>query len=95
MHFFFVTGRFCVFSSPKVPLPPNGQMPGFGLLPTPQFPPMAQPVIPPTAPVQQTFQSPFPVQSESHMQKPHQQVRTPHSKQPNLNALIRVFLKPV
>ncbi|NWQ74831.1 SFR15 protein, partial [Columbina picui] len=57
----------------QVPLPPNGQMPGFGLLPTPQFPPMAQPVIPPTAPVQQTFQSPFPVQSESHMQKPHQQ----------------------
>uniref|UniRef100_A0A672TV24 SR-related CTD associated factor 4 n=1 Tax=Strigops habroptila TaxID=2489341 RepID=A0A672TV24_STRHB len=65
----------------QVPLPPNGQMPGFGLLPTPQFPPMAQPVIPPTAPVQQTFQSPFPVQSESHMQKPHQQVRTPCSKQ--------------
>ncbi|XP_009697520.1 PREDICTED: splicing factor, arginine/serine-rich 15-like, partial [Cariama cristata] len=57
----------------QVPLPPNGQMPGFGLLPTPQFPPMAQPVIPPTAPVQQTFQSPFPVQSESHIQKPHQQ----------------------
>ncbi|XP_035401681.2 SR-related and CTD-associated factor 4 isoform X3 [Cygnus olor] len=57
----------------QVPLPPNGQMPGFGLLPTPQFPPMAQPVIPPAAPVQQTFQSPFPVQSESHMQKPHQQ----------------------
>nr|XP_009507217.1 PREDICTED: splicing factor, arginine/serine-rich 15 [Phalacrocorax carbo] len=57
----------------QVPLPPNGQMPGFGLLPTPQFPPMTQPVIPPTAPVQQTFQSPFPVQSESHMQKPHQQ----------------------
>nr|XP_009931677.1 PREDICTED: LOW QUALITY PROTEIN: splicing factor, arginine/serine-rich 15 [Opisthocomus hoazin] len=57
----------------QVPLPPNGQMPGFGLLPTPQYPPMAQPVIPPTAPVQQTFQSPFPVQSESHMQKPHQQ----------------------
>lgn len=51
-------------------------MPGFGLLPTPQFPPMAQPVIPPTAPVQQTFQTPFPVQSESHMQKTHQQVRT-------------------
>lgn len=57
----------------QVPLPPNGQMPGFGLLPTPQFPPMAQPVIPPTAPVQQTFQTPFPVQSESHMQKTHQQ----------------------
>ncbi|OXB79762.1 UNVERIFIED_CONTAM: hypothetical protein H355_013747 [Colinus virginianus] len=56
----------------QVPLPPNGQMPGFGLLPTPQFPPMAQPVIPPTAPVQQTFQTPFPVQSEPHMQKTHQ-----------------------
>ncbi|KAM9020875.1 SR-related and CTD-associated factor 4 isoform 1-T1 [Ara ararauna] len=57
----------------QVPLPPNGQMPGFGLLPTPQYPPMAQPVIPPAAPAQQSFQSPFPVQSESHMQKPHQQ----------------------
>jgi len=75
--FFFLSGVFLIFSSPKVPLPPNGQMPGFGLLPTPQYPPMAQPVIPPTAPVQQTFQSPFPVQSESHMQKPHQQVRAP------------------
>lgn len=63
----------CVFS-PKVPLPPNGQMPGFGLLPTPQFPPMAQPVMPPAAPVQPTFQSPFPVQAEAHLQKPHQQV---------------------
>ncbi|XP_030907096.1 SR-related and CTD-associated factor 4 isoform X4 [Melopsittacus undulatus] len=57
----------------QVPLPPNGQMPGFGLLPTPQYPPMAQPVIPPAAPAQQSFQAPFPVQSESHMQKPHQQ----------------------
>ncbi|KAM9566524.1 SR-related and CTD-associated factor 4 isoform 3-T3 [Guaruba guarouba] len=57
----------------QVPLPPNGQMPGFGLLPTPQYPPMAQPVIPPAAPAQQSFQSPFPVQSESHVQKPHQQ----------------------
>ncbi|NXA49098.1 SFR15 protein, partial [Nothocercus julius] len=57
----------------QVPLPPNGQMPGFGLLPTPQFPPMAQPVIPPAAPVQQTFQTPFPVQTETHMQKTHQQ----------------------
>ncbi|KYO22757.1 splicing factor, arginine/serine-rich 15 isoform A [Alligator mississippiensis] len=58
----------------QVPLPPNGQMPSFGLLPTPQFPPMAQPVIPPTPPVQQTFQTPFPVQSEPpHMQKTHQQ----------------------
>uniref|UniRef100_K7G6P3 SR-related CTD associated factor 4 n=1 Tax=Pelodiscus sinensis TaxID=13735 RepID=K7G6P3_PELSI len=57
----------------QVPLPPNGQMPGFGLLPTPQFPPMTQPVIPATPPVQQTFQSPFPVQSEPHIQKTHQQ----------------------
>ncbi|KFO54920.1 Splicing factor, arginine/serine-rich 15, partial [Corvus brachyrhynchos] len=57
----------------QVPLPPNGQMPGFGLLPTPQFPPMAQPVMPPAAPVQPTFQSPFPVQAEPHLQKPHQQ----------------------
>lgn len=73
---FLLAGFSFGFISPKVPLPPNGQMPGFGLLPTPQFPPMAQPVIPPTAPVQQTFQSPFPVQSESHMQKPHQQVST-------------------
>uniref|UniRef100_A0A8C0LK71 SR-related CTD associated factor 4 n=1 Tax=Canis lupus dingo TaxID=286419 RepID=A0A8C0LK71_CANLU len=38
----------------QVPLPPNGQMPGFGLLPTPPFPPMAQSVIPPTPPVQQS-----------------------------------------
>uniref|UniRef100_A0A8C0U895 SR-related CTD associated factor 4 n=1 Tax=Cyanistes caeruleus TaxID=156563 RepID=A0A8C0U895_CYACU len=60
----------------QVPLPPNGQMPGFGLLPTPQFPPMAQPVMPPAAPVQPTFQSPFPVQAEPHLQKPHQQPLT-------------------
>uniref|UniRef100_A0A8C0BGN7 SR-related CTD associated factor 4 n=1 Tax=Buteo japonicus TaxID=224669 RepID=A0A8C0BGN7_9AVES len=64
----------------QVPLPPNGQMPGFGLLPTPQFPPMAQPVIPPAAPVQQTFQSPFPVQSESHMQKTHQSPKRRRSR---------------
>uniref|UniRef100_A0A8C0U528 SR-related CTD associated factor 4 n=1 Tax=Cyanistes caeruleus TaxID=156563 RepID=A0A8C0U528_CYACU len=79
----------------QVPLPPNGQMPGFGLLPTPQFPPMAQPVMPPAAPVQPTFQSPFPVQAEPHLQKPHQQVSNPYSEQSNLNALIHVFPKRV
>uniref|UniRef100_U3K064 SR-related CTD associated factor 4 n=1 Tax=Ficedula albicollis TaxID=59894 RepID=U3K064_FICAL len=73
----------------QVPLPPNGQMPGFGLLPTPQFPPMAQPVMPPAAPVQPTFQSPFPVQAEPHLQKPHQQVSSPCSEQTSLNALSR------
>ncbi|XP_021111808.1 splicing factor, arginine/serine-rich 15 isoform X5 [Heterocephalus glaber] len=57
----------------QVPLPPNGQMPGFGLLPTPPFPPMAQPVIPPTPPVQQTFQPSFQAQTEQLTQKPHQQ----------------------
>ncbi|KAG3283862.1 SR-related CTD associated factor 4 [Ictidomys tridecemlineatus] len=57
----------------QVPLPPNGQMPGYGLLPTPPFPPMAQPVIPPTPPVQQTFQPPFQAQNEPLTQKPHQQ----------------------
>uniref|UniRef100_A0A8C9NLA1 SR-related CTD associated factor 4 n=1 Tax=Serinus canaria TaxID=9135 RepID=A0A8C9NLA1_SERCA len=72
----------------QVPLPPNGQMPGFGLLPTPQFPPMAQPVMPPAAPVQPTFQSPFPVQAEPHLQKPHQQVSSPCSEQTDSDALI-------
>ncbi|XP_047296888.1 SR-related and CTD-associated factor 4 isoform X12 [Pan paniscus] len=57
----------------QVPLPPNGQMPGFGLLPTPPFPPMAQPVIPPTPPVQQPFQASFQAQNEPLTQKPHQQ----------------------
>ncbi|KFO21596.1 Splicing factor, arginine/serine-rich 15 [Fukomys damarensis] len=57
----------------QVPLPPNGQMPGFGLLPTPPFPPMAQPVIPSTPPVQQTFQPSFQAQTEQLSQKPHQQ----------------------
>uniref|UniRef100_A0A2K5RTR5 SR-related CTD associated factor 4 n=1 Tax=Cebus imitator TaxID=2715852 RepID=A0A2K5RTR5_CEBIM len=56
----------------QVPLPPNGQMPGFGLLPTPPFPPMAQPVIPPTPPVQQPFQASFQAQNEPLTQKPHQ-----------------------
>uniref|UniRef100_A0A8C2V5A4 SR-related CTD associated factor 4 n=1 Tax=Chinchilla lanigera TaxID=34839 RepID=A0A8C2V5A4_CHILA len=58
----------------QVPLPPNGQMPGFGLLPTPPFPPMAQPVIPPTPPMQQTFQPSFQPQTEPLTQKPHQQI---------------------
>ncbi|XP_072471102.1 SR-related and CTD-associated factor 4 isoform X2 [Notamacropus eugenii] len=57
----------------QVPLPPNGQMPGFGLLPTPPFPPMAQPVIPPAPPVQQPYQTSFQAQNEPHMQKVHQQ----------------------
>ncbi|XP_008834209.1 splicing factor, arginine/serine-rich 15 isoform X4 [Nannospalax galili] len=62
----------------QVPLPPNGQMPGYGLLPAPPFPPMAQPVmaqpvIPPTPPGQQTFQPTFQPQNEPLAQKPHQQ----------------------
>ncbi|XP_054830835.1 SR-related and CTD-associated factor 4 isoform X2 [Eublepharis macularius] len=57
----------------QVPLPPNGQMPSYGLLPTPQFPPMAQPVIQPSPQVQPSFQSSFTVQSESHIQKAQQQ----------------------
>ncbi|KAM8816145.1 SR-related and CTD-associated factor 4 isoform 6-T6 [Rhynchonycteris naso] len=59
----------------KVPLPPNGQMPGFGLLPPPPFPPMAQPVIPPAAPVQQPFQAPFQAPSEPVTQKAHQEMK--------------------
>lgn len=57
----------------QVPLPPNGQMPGFGLLPTPPFPPMAQSVIPPAPSMQQTFQPSFQPQNEPLPQKPHQQ----------------------
>ncbi|XP_012882971.1 PREDICTED: splicing factor, arginine/serine-rich 15 isoform X2 [Dipodomys ordii] len=57
----------------QVPLPPNGQMPGFGLLPAPPFPPMAPPVIPPTPPVQQSFQPSFQAQNEPLAQKPHPQ----------------------
>ncbi|XP_054980998.1 SR-related and CTD-associated factor 4 isoform X2 [Sorex araneus] len=58
----------------QVPLPPNGQMPGFGLLPTPPFPPMAQPVIPPTPPVQPPFQASFQAQNEPLTQKAHQEM---------------------
>ncbi|XP_066891095.1 SR-related and CTD-associated factor 4 isoform X6 [Kogia breviceps] len=58
----------------QVPLPPNGQMPGFGLLPTPPFPPMAQSAIPPTPPVQQPFQTSFQAQSEPLTQKAHQEM---------------------
>lgn len=47
-------------------------MPGFGLLPTPAFPPMAQSVIPPAPPVQQPFQASFQAQSEPLTQKAHQ-----------------------
>ncbi|XP_060090323.1 SR-related and CTD-associated factor 4 isoform X2 [Heteronotia binoei] len=57
----------------QVPLPPNGQMPSYGLLPTPQFPPMAQPVIQSSSQVQPSFQPSFTAQSESHIQKTHQQ----------------------
>ena len=47
-------------------------MPGFGLLPTPPFPPMAQSVIPPTPPVQQPFQTSFQAPGEPLTQKAHQ-----------------------
>lgn len=62
----------------QVPLPPNGQMPGFGLLSTTPFPPMPQPGmpqpgIPPAPPVQPTFQPTFQPQNEPLSQKPHQQ----------------------
>uniref|UniRef100_A0A8C6XA14 SR-related CTD associated factor 4 n=1 Tax=Naja naja TaxID=35670 RepID=A0A8C6XA14_NAJNA len=59
----------------QVPLPPNGQMPSYGLLPTPQFTPIGQQVIQAPPQVQQPFQSSFPAQSESHLQKAHQQVK--------------------
>ncbi|XP_064413499.1 SR-related and CTD-associated factor 4 isoform X2 [Latimeria chalumnae] len=49
---------------PQVPLPPNGQMPGFGLLPTPPFPAMAQPAVAPVPPVQPVFQPAFQPQTE-------------------------------
>lgn len=62
----------------KVPLPPNGQMPGFSLLPPPAFPALAPPVLPPAAPVQQPFPAPFPAPSEPLAQKAHQ-VRAPFS----------------
>lgn len=58
----------------QVQLPPNGQMPGFGLLPTPPFPPMAQSVIPPTPPVQQPYQASFQAQNEPLTQKAHQEM---------------------
>jgi arginine/serine-rich splicing factor 15 len=38
---------------------------------------MAQPVIPPTPPVQQAFQPAFQAQNEPLTQKPHQQVKFP------------------
>ncbi|KAK1344380.1 hypothetical protein QTO34_014947 [Cnephaeus nilssonii] len=59
----------------KVPLPPNGQMPGFSLLPPPAFPALAPPVLPPAAPVQQPFQAPFPAPSEPLTQKAHQEMK--------------------
>uniref|UniRef100_A0A2D4LE07 CID domain-containing protein n=1 Tax=Micrurus spixii TaxID=129469 RepID=A0A2D4LE07_9SAUR len=60
----------------QVPLPPNGQVPSYGLLPTPQFTPIGQQVIQAPPQVQQPFQSSFPAQSESHLQKAHQQVKS-------------------
>uniref|UniRef100_A0A8C0I5U4 CID domain-containing protein n=1 Tax=Balaenoptera musculus TaxID=9771 RepID=A0A8C0I5U4_BALMU len=66
--------RMMAIQQDPVPLPPNGQMPGFGLLPTPPFPPMAQSVIPPTPPVQQPFQTSFQAQSEPLTQKAHQEM---------------------
>ncbi|XP_042312046.1 SR-related and CTD-associated factor 4 isoform X2 [Sceloporus undulatus] len=57
----------------QVALPPNGQIPSYGLLPAPQFPSIAQPVIQPSSQVQQSFQPSFPAQSDSHIQKTHQQ----------------------
>uniref|UniRef100_A0A8D0KP21 SR-related CTD associated factor 4 n=1 Tax=Salvator merianae TaxID=96440 RepID=A0A8D0KP21_SALMN len=57
----------------QVSLPPNGQMPNYGLLPAPQFPPMAQPGMQPSPQVQQSFQPSFPAQSEPHTQKTHEQ----------------------
>ncbi|XP_054569335.1 SR-related and CTD-associated factor 4 isoform X2 [Eptesicus fuscus] len=59
----------------QVPLPPNGQMPGFSLLPPPAFPALAPPVLPPAAPVQQPFQAPFPAPSEPLTQKAHQEMK--------------------
>lgn len=64
----------CIFFFFKVPLPPNGQMPSYGLLPAAQFPPMAQPVIQPSPQVQQSFQPSFPAPSEQHIHKTHPQV---------------------
>uniref|UniRef100_A0A6J0U0Q6 SR-related and CTD-associated factor 4 isoform X1 n=1 Tax=Pogona vitticeps TaxID=103695 RepID=A0A6J0U0Q6_9SAUR len=61
----------------QVPLPPNGQMPNYGLLPAAQFPPITQPVIQPSPQVQQSFQPSFPAQSEQHIQKTHQQASRP------------------
>nr|XP_033805690.1 SR-related and CTD-associated factor 4 isoform X2 [Geotrypetes seraphini] len=58
---------------PPPPPPPNGQMAGFGLLPTPPYPPMVPPMVAPTPPIPQPFQAPFPTQSETHIQKVHQQ----------------------
>ncbi|XP_066477912.1 SR-related and CTD-associated factor 4 isoform X2 [Tiliqua scincoides] len=57
----------------QVPLPPNGQMPNYGLIPAPQFTPMTQPVIQPSPQVQQSFPPSFPAQNEPHIQKAHQQ----------------------
>ncbi|XP_059542290.1 SR-related and CTD-associated factor 4 isoform X3 [Myotis daubentonii] len=59
----------------QVPLPPNGQMPGFSLLPPPAFPALAPPVLPPAAPVQQPFQAPFPAPSEPLAQKAQQEMK--------------------
>lgn len=47
-------------------------MPGFGLLPTPAFPPLAQPAVPPAVPGQPPFQAPFQAPSEPLAQKAHQ-----------------------
>ncbi|XP_061483836.1 SR-related and CTD-associated factor 4 [Rhineura floridana] len=57
----------------QVSLPPNGQMPSYGILPAPQFPPMAQLGVQSSSQVQQTFQPSFPAQNEPHTQKPHPQ----------------------
>ncbi|XP_045708604.1 SR-related and CTD-associated factor 4 isoform X2 [Phyllostomus hastatus] len=69
----------------QVALPPNGQMPGFGLLPTPTFPLPAQPAVPPAVPGQPPFQAPFPAPSEPLAQKAHQEVKAEPPCAPEVN----------
>nr|KAF6478476.1 SR-related CTD associated factor 4 [Molossus molossus] len=59
--------------------PVHHQMPGFGLLPTPAFPSLAQAGVPPAAPAQQPFQAPFQAPGDPPSQKAHQEMKVEQS----------------
>ncbi|MEE6468050.1 hypothetical protein FKM82_008150 [Ascaphus truei] len=65
----------------QAPLPPNGQMLGFGMAPTPPYATMVPSMVSQASP--QPYQNPFQMQqNEMHMQKEHQQEMPMEVEQP-------------